>query len=78
MLLIILIVLIVLIVLLIRKLIIDSLHISSRDVRALTAIRRVLKLLCADQNIASFNPTRDRSAYIPGQSRRKNRHRRNI
>lgn len=62
--------LIVLLLIIVRKIIIDSLRISSRDIRALTAIRRVLRILCADQNIASFNPTRDRSAYIPGQSRR--------
>ena len=54
-----------------RKTMINYLSVSSRDVRALYAIRMVLKLLWADENLAVFDPSKDRRAYIPGESRRK-------
>ena len=50
---------------------IKYLTVSSRDVRALYGIRQALKLLLADENLAVFDPSRDRSASIPGESRRK-------
>ena len=54
-----------------RKMMIDNLSLSSRDVRALHGIRGVLRLLWADETLAMFDPSRDRGAYIPGESRRK-------
>ena len=54
-----------------RKMVIKHLTLRSRDVRALYGIRKVLKLLWADENLASFDPSRDRSASVPGESRRK-------
>ena len=54
-----------------RKMMINYLSVSSRDVRALYGIRGVLRLLWADENLAVFDPSKDRGAYIPGESRRK-------
>ena len=54
-----------------RKMMIEYLSVSSRDVRALHGIRGVLRLLWADENLAVFDPSKDRGAYIPGNSRRK-------
>ena len=54
-----------------RKMAIQYLSVSSRDVRALYGMRGVLRLLCADEGLAVFDPSRDRSASIPGESRRK-------
>ena len=54
-----------------RKMMIKYLSVSSRDVRALYGIRGVLRLLWADENLAVFDPSKDRGAYIPGESRRK-------
>ena len=50
---------------------IQSLRVSTRDVHALLGMKRALKLLCADENTVKFDPSRDRKAYIPGESRRK-------
>lgn len=54
-----------------RKKMIKHLTVRSRDVRALYGIRCVLKMLWADENLAMFDPSRDRSASVPGESRRK-------
>lgn len=54
-----------------RKLVIKYLSVQTRDMRALYGIRRVLKLLLADENLAKFDPSKDRGAFIPGESRRK-------
>lgn len=54
-----------------RQMMINYLSVSSRDVRALYGIRGVLRLLWADENLAVFDPSKDRGAYIPGESRRK-------
>ena len=54
-----------------RKMVIKHLSVHSRAVRALYGMRRVLKLLWADETLASFDPSRDRSASVPGESRRK-------
>ena len=54
-----------------RKEVIKSLTLVSRDTRALLGIRRVLRLLWADENLAMFDPSKDRRAFIPGESRRK-------
>lgn len=54
-----------------RQKAIKHLSVRSRDVRALYGMRQVLKLLWADENLASFDPSRDRSASVPGESRRK-------
>lgn len=54
-----------------RKMMINYLSVSSRDARALYGIRGVLRLLWADENLAVFDPSKDRGAYIPGESRRK-------
>jgi len=54
-----------------RKTAIKYLTVSTRDTRTLYGARRVLRLLWADENLAVFDPSRDRSAYIPGESRRK-------
>lgn len=54
-----------------RKMMIKYLTVASRDVRALYGIRGVLRLLWADENLAVFDPSKDRGAYIPGESRRK-------
>lgn len=54
-----------------RKMAIKHLSVRSRDVRALYGMRQVLKMLWADENFASFDPSRDRSASVPGESRRK-------
>jgi len=54
-----------------RKLVIKHLSVRTRDTRALYGMRRVLKLLFADENLAKFDPSKDRAAFIPGESRRK-------
>ena len=54
-----------------RKEVIKSLTLVSRDTRALYGIRRALRLLWADENLAMFDPSKDRRAFIPGESRRK-------
>lgn len=54
-----------------RKMMINYLSVSSRDARALHGIRGVLRLLWADENLAVFDPSKDRGASIPGESRRK-------
>ena len=54
-----------------RQKAIKHLSVRSRDVRALYGMRKVLNMLCADENRASFDPSRDRSASVPGESRRK-------
>ena len=54
-----------------RKRAIEYLTVSSRDLRALHGMRGMLRLLWADENLAVFDPSRDRSACIPGESRRK-------
>ena len=54
-----------------RNLVIKHLSIQTRDTRALHGIRQVLKLLLADENLATFDPSKDRGAFIPGESRRK-------
>ena len=54
-----------------RKMAINYLSVATRDTRALYSVRRVLRLLWADENLAVFDPSKDRSAYIPGESRRK-------
>ena len=54
-----------------RKMMINYLSVSSRDVRALHGIRGVLRLLWADENLAKFDPSTDRRAFIPGESLRK-------
>ena len=54
-----------------RQKAIKHLSVHSRDIRALYGMRQVLKLLWADENLASFDPSRDRSASVPGESRRK-------
>ena len=50
---------------------IKHLSVRSRDVRALYGMKQVLKMLWEDENLASFDPSRDRSASVPGESRRK-------
>ncbi len=42
----------------------------SRDVHLLERVRKVLRLLCSNET-PRFDPSKDRRAYIPGQSRRK-------
>ena len=42
----------------------------SRDLELLERVRRVLRLLCSNET-PRFNPSKDRRAFIPGQSRRK-------
>jgi hypothetical protein len=54
-----------------RQKAIQYLSVSSRDVRALYGMRGVLRMLWADENLAVFDPSRDRSASVPGESRRK-------
>ena len=54
-----------------RKLVIKHLSIQTRDTRALHGMRQVLKLMLADENLATFDPSKDRGAFIPGESRRK-------
>ena len=54
-----------------RQKAIQYLSVSSRDVRALYSMRGVLRMLWADENLAVFDPSRDRSASVPGESRRK-------
>lgn len=49
--------------------------VSTRDLHTLGAVRRVLQLLCADPKQAKVVLTRDRSAYVPGASRRWSRRR---
>lgn len=44
--------------------------ISSRDVYLLERVRKVLRLLCSSET-PRFDPSKDRRAFIPGQSRRK-------
>lgn len=50
---------------------IKTLSVSTRDVKALLGMKRAMKLLCASENKVKFDPSKDRKAYIPGQSRRK-------
>ena len=45
-------------------------QVRSRDVHLLERIRRVLRLLCSSET-PRFDPSKDRRAFIPGQSRRK-------
>ena len=47
--------------------------VSTRDIRTLNTVRKVLKLLCADPARARLVLTRDRSALVPGASRRRSR-----
>jgi hypothetical protein len=54
-----------------RKRAIKYLSVSTRDQRALFGMRMVLRLLWADESVSVFDPSKDRSAYIPGESRRK-------
>lgn len=54
-----------------RKLVIKYLSVPTRDLRALHGMRQVLKLVLADENLAKFDPSKDRGAFIPGESRRK-------
>ena len=54
-----------------RKMAINSLSMPTRDTRALFGMRRVLRMLWADETLAMFDPSRDRKAFIPGESRRK-------
>ncbi len=54
-----------------RKMAIKYLTMATRDTRVLYGVRRVLRMLWADENLAMFDPSKDRSAYIPGESRRK-------
>lgn len=54
-----------------RKMAIKYLSVHTRDTRALYGIRQVLKLLLADEKLARFDPSKDRGAFIPGESRRK-------
>lgn len=54
-----------------RKMVIHHLSLQTRDTRALYAIRQVLRLVLADEKLAEFDPSKDRSAFIPGESRRK-------
>ena len=44
--------------------------VRSRDVHLLERIRIVLRLLCSTE-LPRFDPSKDRRAFIPGQSRRK-------
>ena len=58
-------------VLLWRHLLLRQLQgVSSRDVHLLERVRIVLRLLCSKET-PSFDPSKDRRALIPGQSRRK-------
>jgi hypothetical protein len=45
--------------------------VRTRDLKLLTAIRKVRRLLCAAVDDAKFDPSKDRAAYVPGMSRRK-------
>lgn len=54
-----------------RRLMLVRLTVSTRDLRVLHGVRGALRLLWADENLAVFDPSRDRSAWIPGESRRK-------
>jgi len=54
-----------------RKMMIDHLTVSCRDLRAIHGMRGALRMLCADQDRVVFDPSKDRQAMIPGQSRRK-------
>ena len=49
--------------------------VSSRDLHLLERVRRSLRLLCSGET-PRFNPSKDRGALIPGQSRRKFKSRR--
>ena len=42
-----------------------------RDYRAIHRMRSALRLLWADESLVQFDPSKDRQAFIPGQSRRK-------
>lgn len=44
--------------------------VRSRDVHLLERVRKVLRLLCSNET-PRFDPSKDRRAHIPGQSRRK-------
>ena len=44
--------------------------VSSRDVYLLERVRKTLRLLCSSET-PRFDPSKDRRAFIPGQSRRK-------
>ena len=48
--------------------------VQSRDLALLGRVKRVLRLLCSSET-PKFNPSKDRSAYIPGASRRRSRRR---
>jgi hypothetical protein len=54
-----------------RKLVIKHLSVHTRDTKALHGMKQVLKLMLADENLAKFDPSKDRGAFIPGESRRK-------
>ena len=45
--------------------------VRTRDLKVLTAIRRVRRLLCSSVEDAKFDPSKDRAGYVPGMSRRK-------
>jgi Tfp pilus assembly protein PilX len=64
-------ILLILVLYTLRHMLIKSLRTSTRDVNALLAMKRALNLICADENTVKFDPSRDRKAYIPGESRRK-------
>lgn len=49
--------------------------VRTRDLKTLGAVRKVLKLLCAEPLRARLVLTKDRSAYVPGASRRHSRRR---
>ena len=54
-----------------RYLILQQLSgVSSRDVYLLDRIQKALRLLCSRET-PRFDPSKDRRAFIPGQSRRK-------
>jgi len=66
--------LLIAVTLVIRYVVVQTLStVRSREPRTLTAVRRVLKLMCADPNRAKVVLTRDRSALVPGASRRRAR-----
>lgn len=54
-----------------RSVMVKSLSVATRDTRALYGIRKALRLLWANESLAVFDPSRDRSATFPGESRRK-------
>lgn len=54
-----------------RSAMVKSLSMATRDTRALYGVRKALRLLWADESLAVFDPSKDRSATFPGESRRK-------